>query len=309
VDQLAIYGFALVPGLVVLALRLPSRARIVAAVAVVAALLLALVDDLGGPALLAVAGGAAVWLATRSDRTTIERFGALLFAGACGCAIVPELVYLRDAFDGTEYFRLNTSFKVGFDAWLLFAAAAALLLSVHVTSSRAWVPLLAVMGVCLVSFPFAAAWVHTGRFKAEAHLDGLRWLTALAPGDPPAIRWLRKHTPGDTVVLEANGPEYSPAGHGRISVFTGRPTVLGWAGHELFYHPATVLGTRAQDIQAIYSSPDPSAVGALLARYRVEYVVVGPVERSTYPGLDPARLGDRVFARDGTEIFRVVPRR
>ena len=309
-DQIAIYGFTLVPALVVLAMRLPPKARLVTAGAAVAVLPLALVDDLGGPSLVAVAGGAAAWLASRRERTAVERFGMVLLALACGCIVTAELVYLRDAFDGGEHFRFNTFFKVGFDAWLLLAAAAALLLAVQARAHRAWVPLLGALGIAAASFPPAAAWVHTGGFRGDAHLDGLRWLAALAPGDPGAIAWLREHTGPGEVVLEATGPEYSPQGHARMSVFTGRPTVLGWAGHELFYHPASSLGTRAEDIRVMYESRDPSHVRALLQRYDVRHVVLGPVERATYPAADAgvlAALGRRAYSRGGTDVFSVGP--
>jgi YYY domain-containing protein len=291
-DQLAMYGFSLVPALVMLGLRLPRRGALVGAAAIVAVLPLAFADDLGGPAVVAVAGLAAGWLALeRKD------LGMLLLAVACGCIVTAELVYLGDAFAGGDYFRFNTFFKVGFDAWLLLAAAAAIL----VAGSR-WIWLAAVFGAAALTFPPAAAYVHTGAFKGGAHLDGLRWLEATAPGDPAAIAWIREHVPADAVVLEAVGPEYSPQGHARVSVFTGRPTVLGWAGHELFYHPADALGTREQDVRAMYAIGDP----ALLARYRVRYVVVGPLERATYPELDASRFGKPVFERSGTTVHALA---
>jgi YYY domain-containing protein len=302
-DQLAMYGFALIPALAILAWRLPPRARLVAAAAVVAALPLALADDLGNPALAAVLAAAALYAATRPGREALERMGMLLLAAGLGCVATAELVYLRDAFDGGEYFRFNTAFKVGFDAWLLIAAAAAMLLAVVARRAPLWIPPLALLGVAAIAFPPAAAYVHTGGFKADAHLDGLRWLAATAPGDPPAIEWVRENTPRGSVVLEANGPEYSPQGHARISVFSGRPTVLGWAGHELFYHPVSAQGTRAQDIQQIYETPDPAAAAALMQRYDVRYVVVGPLERQTYPALQAAKFGRPVFSREGTEIY------
>jgi uncharacterized membrane protein len=297
-DQLAMYGFALVPALLIAGLRLSPRERLIAAGAVVAILPLALVDDLGGPALALVLAGAAGALALRPQAPPLERAGALLLAMGLGCVATAELVYLRDAFDDTVNFRFNTAFKVGFDAWLLFAAAAALLLAAAARSVARWGPVVVLLAAGAISYPPAAAWVHTGGFAGDAHLDGLRWLSALAPGDPPAIAWLREHAPRGTVVLEANGPEYSAQGHGRISVFSGRPTVLGWAAHELFYHAPEALGTRAQDVALMYQGD-----AGLLRRYGVRYVVVGPLERMTLAGLGTYHLARRFFARGGTEIY------
>ena len=101
-----------------------------------------------------------------------------------------------------------------------------------------------------------------------------------SPGDPGAIGWIRDHTPGDAVVLEAFGDDYSAFGHARISTFTGRPTVIGWAGHELQWdHDA---GSRINDIKTLYTTPDAAVARPLLARYGVRYVVVGPIEHTTY---------------------------
>ena len=48
-----------------------------------------------------------------------ERFLWLLIAGAAACVLAPELVYVRDEFDGGELYRMNTVFKLGYQAFLL----------------------------------------------------------------------------------------------------------------------------------------------------------------------------------------------
>ena len=55
---------------------------------------------------------------------------------------------------------------------------------------------------------------------AETPIE-LRW-------DAEAIRWLQDNARGTPVVLEAHGDQYR--WNGRISVYTGLPTVLGWPG-------------------------------------------------------------------------------
>ena len=310
-DLLRIYGFALVPLLVLVGLALPPRARGLG-LGLLALPPLALAGDLGGPALLLVALVAALVAAIARDGA--ERFGLLLAAAGFGCALLPELVYLRDAFEGTENYRFNTHYKLGFEAWLLFGVAAGILLATAVTRARhrarrAAAPALLALALAALSFPYAAAYSRTDGYGGEARLDGLRWLDALAPGDRPAIKWLRAHTRSDAVVLEATGPEYSELGHARISTFSGRPTVLGWAGHELFWGPPERLGTRPQDVAELYATADLARTRALLRRYRVAYVVVGPTERASYPrlGLDKfPEIARRVFDRDGTAIYSVL---
>ncbi len=153
-------------------------------------------------------------------------------------------------------------------------------------------------------FPYAGNYARREGFSRTPTLDGLGWLRESAPGDVEAIAWLRDNAPDDAVLLEAVGPDYSGFGHARMSTFTGRPTVLGWAGHEVQWKHDP--GTREADVKTMYTSTDPAAVRPLLDRYGVEYVVVGPIERADYGEAGVAKwddLGRRVFDRDGTTVW------
>jgi uncharacterized membrane protein len=107
-------------------------------------------------------------------------------------------------------------------------------------------------------------------------------------------------------VLEAFGDDYSAFGHARISTFTGRPTVMGWAGHELQW--AHDVGSRPADIKTMYTTPGAAAALPLLDRYGVRYVVVGPIEQTTYGSGGQAKwdqLGRRVYSRQGTTVWQL----
>jgi uncharacterized membrane protein len=244
----------------------------------------------------------------------IERFAWLLIGGGLLCLVIPEVVYVKDSFDGSDLYRMNTVFKLGYQAWLLLALAGSPVivwtwswLGRRARLSRsAWgLPLLAGLALAAV-YPVAGTYARKGGFSQAPHLSGLRWLAQTAPGDPGAIAWLREHAPAGSVVLEAVGDDYSAFGHARISTFTGLPTVLGWPGHELQW--AHDPGTRRADVDRMYSTTDAAEAGALLQRYRVRYVVVGPIERADHgdaglPKWDT--LGRRVFDRDGTTVWRL----
>ena len=121
-----------------------------------------------------------------------------------------------------------------------------------------------------------------------------------------AIDWLNDHVSGAPVVLEAVGDDYSAFGHGRISTFTGLPTVLGWPGHERQWGHA--VGDRAAQVARAYSSPTAAAALPVLREHDVRYVVVGPLERTDYGDGGVAKwdeLGRRVFDRDGTTIWEL----
>jgi uncharacterized membrane protein len=131
-----------------------------------------------------------------------------------------------------------------------------------------------------------------------------------------AIRWLQQHVAGIPVILEANKNIY--AWYGRVSWYTGLPTLLGWDYHTSQFHGDTIVQERKQIIETIYSTPDPAQALALLRQYHVQLIYVGPLERATYgaaatavtPGLSKfdQMVGtslDRIYDQDGVKIYRV----
>ena len=193
-----------------------------------------------------------------SRAPVVERFVWVLIGGGLLCLAIPELIYVKDSFAGGELYRMNTVFKLGYQAWLLLAIAGAPMIvwSWGWIGRRArifqlaWVlPLLALLALAAV-YPVAGTYARKGGFADAPHLDGLRWLAESSPGDPAAIEWLNDNAPHGSVVLEAVGDDYSAFGHARISTFTGLPTVMGWAGHELQWKHDP--GRRRQDVEALY---------------------------------------------------------
>jgi YYY domain-containing protein len=294
-------------------LAAPRPARLAIWLAVGAAFVLSLLAPLhySQIAALAAAAGVALHAALRSRLPPAERFVWVLIAVAAGCLLVPELVYVRDEFDGTVNYRSNTVFKLGYHAYLLLAIAAACAVpwAGRWLPRRMWTGWAAVAAVLLLLglvYPYAGPYAKTRGYSASPTLDGLGWLRARAPGDVGAIEWLRAHTPGDAVVLESAGPDYSVFGHARISTFSGRPTVMGWAGHEIQW--AHDPGTRLDDVRRMYAATTAEEARPLLARYGVRYVVVGPLERTDYPDSGLAKwdqLGRRVYDRDGTTVWEL----
>jgi len=187
--------------------------------------------------------------------------------------------------------------------------------AVALAAAKSWVPAVprvawvaVAMGLVVVSLGFTVVGTigrKTG-FSDGPRLDGRRWLARTAPGDVAAIDWLRGNTAGDAVILEAVGDDYSPFGNARVSTYTGRPTVLGWQGHELQWNHD--IGNRRAEVETMYKSRDGAAVLDLLRRYGVDYAVVGPLERTTYRFSGTlASLGRKVFERTGTTVYRFGP--
>ena len=236
----------------------------------------------------------------------------LLIAGGVACLLGPELLYVRDEFDGGRFYRMNTVFKLGYQAWLLLGLGAigALAWRSEWLALRRlrWTlgPLAALLVAAAFAYPVAGTYARKDGFTRAPTLDGLGWLRDRAPGDVGAIDWLREHAAGGDVVLESVGDDYSSFGHARISTFTGLPAVLGWPGHERQW--AHDVGTRREDVARMYESTTAAGAEDLLRRYDVRYVVVGPLELADHGDEGVAKwdsLGERVYDAGGTVVWRL----
>jgi uncharacterized membrane protein len=79
------------------------------------------------------------------------------------------------------------------------------------------------------------------------------------------------------VILEATEGGYNNAG--RISAFTGFPTLLGWSGHEWQWRGSNREQNRREaDIRTIYTTPTGSTALDLLHKWSIRYVILGESE-------------------------------
>ncbi len=210
-----------------------------------------------------------------------------LLATAATAVLACEVVFLRDPY-GADLHRMNTVFKLYFQAWWLlgvvFPSFAAHLLASLVPRSRAVFAGALLVGVA-ASFCYPAA-LTTLRWQNRREgfsLDGLRYLDREHPDDAALVRWLARNASGLPVVLEATGDAYSY--FARVSSNTGLPTVLGWANHEgLWRGGSAEIEGRRTDVDTIYRDPDVDRALGLCERYRVRYVFVGDLERERFPG-------------------------
>jgi uncharacterized membrane protein len=111
-------------------------------------------------------------------------------------------------------------------------------------------------------------------------LDDFARIQRSDPDEAAAIEWLKSAPDG--VIAEAVGGGYTS--YGRISVYTGLPTVINWPDHEgQWGRGGEEQGTRQDDIKLLYTTSDWSAALDILKKYDIRYVYVGLLERSTYP--------------------------
>lgn len=236
---------------------------------------------------------------------------AALAAAALGCALVlaPELAYLHDAF-GT---RMNTIFKLYYQAWLLLGLAGAFALAAAWSDPSRGRRLAARAGAAVAAsglvFTAAATWdVTRGFSSASPSLDAL---AHVPPDERAAIDWVRANVPPGVLVLQAPGRSYTP-GESRLSAASGRPTLLGWEGHERQWrghHYDAMAAGRNAGADAVYRATDRASLQAALDAWGIRYVLVGPAERQRYALDETAerllrQTLDVAFDEGGVRIYR-----
>ncbi|MCY3958372.1 MAG: DUF2298 domain-containing protein [Chloroflexi bacterium] len=241
----------------------------------------------------------------------------LLVAGL-GLLTVVEALYVDDFF-GPPNERMNTVFKLHYQAWSLLAVAAGpgLVLTWRRLAQPGgrrvqWARTVAVSAFVLLAVPALAYPIVATRAKTEASpvsgsLDGLAAARLNRPSEVAAAEWLRRQAPDDAVLLEAPGRAYS--GDSRMATWTGIPSVIGWTQHEELWRESDPrIAVRSADIDSAYLTDDAALRRAVLERYGVTHVVAGDSERDRYGAEVVDRLRrDLAVAYDngGTTIFRV----
>jgi YYY domain-containing protein len=273
----------------------------------------------GFKSLLAVLLVAGCGLAWRARGEPVKLFAHILLLFAFALALGVEFVYIRDAANGTLFFRLNTVFKFYMQIWTCLALGSVLGLSTFVGGFRRRARLGAEMRApgarsvlasglrlgWLLSFValLAASLVFLGAGTVDRVADPQRWAALVAPpagiqpdglsldgmaymrgwfpGDYDAITWMNAHVAGAPTIVEASNT-LSYGWGGRVAAYTGLPSVLGWAHHQEMQRPPDEVGARLRDVQTFWSTDDPAAAQRFLRRYDVGYVYVGPLERTCY---------------------------
>ena len=226
-------------------------------------------------------------------------------------SLLCEMIYVRDHLDTGEWYRMNTVFKFGLQAWVLLAIAAVLVLPglVQALRRRGALAQTTVYGALIVLLALAMVYPVVGTVSRVAYrfpgnttgatLDGLAFMEresyALpdylqSPGRPvttialrydsEAIRWLDQHVRGTPVVVQSSIEFYRAYGV-RVAANTGFPTIVSPL-HESEQRNPQVVSQRDLDVARIYRTTDTRETLRLLSRYHVGYIYIGPIERAVY---------------------------
>lgn len=231
----------------------------------------------------------ALWLELTEDSDREERQGVLFTLGLTITAMLlilgTEFVYVGDVFNN----RMNTVFKLYYEAWFLLAVSGAFSLYyltagwrstfAHARAYRlAWGALAVVTLAGAALYPLGGSFNRT--YNTSGDLDGLLYI---GQDDYQAIKWLGEQSDSqDFVIAEAWGDDYSEAA--RVSAATGLPTILGWIGHENQWRSGNCKPCegRKEDVQTLFTAKDLAQVQQIVKKYNVEYVYVGNFARSRY---------------------------
>jgi uncharacterized membrane protein len=252
-------------------------------------------------------------------RRKIEYFDYLicvLMVGGWLLIIIPEFVFVKDIY-GVDYERANTVFKLSFQSWNLFAMGGGYIVWRLVTAQASlraevvklvWMLVFAGLLAGCAAYTVRAYKSGYGDFQNYSGIDGEAFLAqTYSPSDYEAIKWIRANTPKDSVVVEAAGDSYTE--YQRVSSFTGRETIVGWAVHEWLWRGSfDPVGARQTDVIQIYTTMDDTEFDKLVRKYSVDYVYMSNLETVKYnppSGTALRRNSQVVFQSGGVEILKV----
>jgi Flp pilus assembly protein TadD len=286
--------------------------------------------------------GAFCLLERRINSTTW--FALLLASLGWAVSLGIETIYIKDHLDAGDWYRMNTVFKFGMQIWLLFAIAAAVLLPNMLRGLRriGGVPTQSAALAGLATATLLAAFfpifgtpsrianrmpVETGpTLNGLAFLDqtsfeydcinfggcepGTSTITIDLRGDGPATAWLNRRIEGTPIVVQSNQWFYRAYGI-RIAANTGLPTVIS-ALHANEQRDPAATAIRDNELDAFYRTADTEMALRFLAKYNVDYVYVGGVERAFYNANGIAKFArmvgtylDPVYETPETQIYAV----
>lgn len=239
-------------------------------------------------------------------------FGDVLLTTAALLVLGCEFLYVTDVF----YSRMNTMFKLYYQAWLLLSLVAGLAVYELIFNRErlprrwqfSWAASAAVIVGLAALFPLGGTMNRVSPeegapFWRNGRLNGIAYYDR---DERAAIEWLRQQARGqDVVIAEAVGNDYSYAA--RISAATGVPAILGWGGHEDQWRGdnGKARAGRFEDVTELYTTPDLQRAESIAAKYGVTYIYVGPFEREQYSqGLDKFTQLPVAFQSGGVTVYR-----
>ncbi len=225
--------------------------------------------------------------------------------------LLPEVIYVKDIYI-ESYQRANTVFKFTYQSFVIFSLITPLLI-VRIGQNLkkpAVKKIFLAVNLVLLFFVFTYPYLAIKDFYGLKNYQGLQGDNYLAkhyPQDLKLIEFLNQTQSEKRTIVEAVGESYTD--YGRVSAFTGLPTILGWRVHEWLWRGSfDEPAKRTTQVENIYQSHSLEETKKLLNQYQVKYIVVGKLERQKYPTLNEEKfnqLGKIVFEENQTKLYQI----
>ena len=231
-------------------------------------------------------------------------------AGCCGIGLIliPELIYVKDIYVN-EFARANTVYKLCYQADILFDIAVSYIL-VYLLYKRvnkwfiglsivAMIGLFSTFGYGLNAIVQVLIFDNQGESRSLADTES--YIETHHHSDYLAMQWLKNNTDSKEIVLEKCDLSFNH--YGKVAVFTGNPTVLGWRTHEWLWRADENFEAPEDEVErwynvyTLYTSNDEE-----LLRYLVEHYYISYIYYETGENLETwLKLGNLVYETPSDE--------
>ncbi|MEM7188710.1 MAG: DUF2298 domain-containing protein [Pseudomonadota bacterium] len=234
-------------------------------------------------------------------------FAAGVSLAALLLIVIPEIIYIKDIY-GSDHARANTMFKLSFRAQTFLQIGA--VVAIGFLAASTWRGMAAAL---ILLLPLVGTFSYASHiFRPPAVVKSLDGMAFLGEERTLVAAAMTLPMPRDGgAMLEAPGHAYTDAA--RVSAMSGRPTVLGWIGHQTLWRGnEDAVQYRLTTVDKFYGSDDLDFQCRVIRQFDIRYVVIGKQERGRYPEMNPSnlrKLGRTVVVTAAGEVIAIVPER
>jgi YYY domain-containing protein len=248
----------------------------------------------------------AAWAAVlmfRPGQSDVKRMVLFMVGTGLLLTMIVEIIVM-----GGDIGRMNTVFKIYYQAWVLLGLSAAAAFGFLLNELRKWTHTWRfAWQIVAVALPAGAALFllmgGSGKIQdrmapdAPHTLDSMTFMNYATynergtdlnlSADYRAIIWMQDNVKGSPVIAEAPSAGIQYEWLNRFSIYTGLPDVVGWEWHQEQQRLMFTDTVRARGVEEdnFYVTTDLSATLNFIHKYNVRYIIVGQLERAKYmPG-------------------------
>jgi uncharacterized membrane protein len=252
--------------------------------------------------------GMAYLIIFNRELSILQRIIWLLFGLGISITLFVEVFVLKG--DGG---RSNTGFRFYNQAWFILGLATSLALADLLTGRQhwslstkyVWSFIFGVLFLFAASYPLIATNKKiTDRWPEIQNpphaLDGALYMLgdaiSLNPAiynddsrpinlskDYPAIQYMQDQVNGSPVIVEGHTEEYRWGS--RFSIYTGLPSVVGWSWHVRQHNSlldGAIVDRLIDEVNNFYNTQDTQSAKQFLDKHKVQYIILGDLERVYY---------------------------